>query len=83
MKIKPFGKYILIEPEEYSSKLLSGDGALRQVGKVISVGDEVVKIKVGDRMIFTDWVEKAKIDEKEYFFGLEDSTFFLGYVEGE
>lgn len=81
-KIKPFGKNILIEPVARNQVLVSDQGALCEYGNVVAVGDEVTKIKVGDKVGFLVWgVSKLEIQEKAYYFLNESADFILGFIE--
>lgn len=82
MNIKPFGKRILIKPVEKQTILNVDEGALSEYGDVIAIGDEVKKIKVGDKIGFSVFgVEKLVIDEQKYYFILESDEFLLGKIE--
>lgn len=78
MNIIPFGKRILIKPVEKQQVLVSDDGTLNEYGEVIAIGDEVQKIKVGDKVGFSVFgVEKLIIEEEKFYFIEETSEFLL------
>lgn len=82
MNIIPFGKRILIKPVEKQQVLVSDDGTLNEYGEVIAIGDEVQKIKVGDKVGFSVFgVEKLIIEEEKFYFIREDDEFLLGKIE--
>lgn len=79
--IKPFGNQILVEPEKQNT-VIAGYNSLFNYGQVISIGDEVKKIKVGDKIGFIVWgLNDIEIDEKKYYFVPEDDKFILGIIE--
>jgi len=82
MTIRPFGKNILIEPVVRDTVLVSNEGSLCEYGKVVAIGDEVQKIKVGDSLGFLVWgIQKLEVEDKTYYFLPESSDFILGFVE--
>lgn len=82
MNIKPFGKNILISPTAKTQVLLSEQGSLCEYGKVIAIGDEVQKVKVGDVVGFVVWgIQKLEVDDSTYYFIPESSDFLLGTIE--
>lgn len=81
MQIKPFGKRILVKPEEKKQVLVADDGMLNEYGVVVAVGDGVQHIKVGDKVGFSVFgVEKLVIGEEKYYFIKEDDDFLLGTI---
>lgn len=79
--IEPFGRRILVKPTEKQQVLVADDGMLNEYGKVIAIGDEVKKIKVGDKIGFSVFgVEKLVIDDEKYYFIKEDDDFLLGKI---
>jgi len=84
MTIKPFGKNILIQPAARSQVLVSDQGSLCEYGKVIAIGDEVTKVKVGDNVGFLVWgIQKLDVQDTIYYFIPETSDFLLGFIEEE
>lgn len=83
MKIKkPFGDQILVKPVQKQQVLVSDDGTLNEHGEVMSVGDDVKIIKVGDLVGFSVFgVEKLVIDEQKYYFIRETPEFLLATLE--
>ena len=80
--IKPFGKNILIQPAAKAQVLVSEQGSLCEYGKVIAIGDEVTKVKVGDTVGFLVWgVQKLDVRDTIYYFIPESSDFILGTIE--
>lgn len=80
--IKPFGKYIMVEPFKDMNSILGND-ALSEYGKVTAIGPEVEKIQVGDTIGFSVFgVEKLIIsDEVKYYFIAENTEFLLCTIE--
>jgi chaperonin GroES len=71
--IKPLGKRVLIEPlkpvEKTSSGLIIPDTAqtVPQEAMVISVGNEVTDVKIGDRVIYSHYAgTKLEYDGHSY-----------------
>lgn len=71
--IKPLGKRVLIEPlkpaEKTSSGLIIPDSAqsVPQEAMVISVGSEVTDVKIGDRVIYSNYAgTKLEYDGHSY-----------------
>ncbi len=80
--IKPFGDRILVKPVEKAQVLVSDDGVLSEYGDVIAIGEDVKKIKVGDRVGFSVFgIEKLVIDEQKYYFLQESPEFLLCVIE--
>ncbi len=81
MDIKPFGNQILIEPIKKEQILVSDNNTLCEYGKVVAIGDEVEKIKVGDIIGHTVWgVNSLDINNERYYFIPEDARFILGTI---
>lgn len=79
--IKPFGKQILVQPVIKSQIAVSDNVSLCEYGKVIDIGDDVQKIKVGDEIGFTVWgLNHIEINGIKYYFVLEDTNFILGTI---
>lgn len=79
MEIKPYGRRILVKPEEKAQVLVADDGMLNEYGVVVAVGDAVQHIKVGDKVGFSVFgVEKLVIGEEKFYFIKEDDDFLLG-----
>lgn len=82
MKIKPFGNQILVKPFEKQQVLISDDGTLNEYGEVVAIGDEVKKIKEGDKIGFSVFgIEKLIIEEEKYYFIRESAEFLLAVIE--
>lgn len=80
--IKPFGRNIVVEPVEKKQILVSDRKSLCEYGKVVSIGEEVKSIKVGDTIGYLVWgINSLQIDEKTYYFVPEDDEFLLGTIE--
>lgn len=80
--IRPFGNQILIQPVEKKQVLISDQGSLCEYGKVLAVGDEVKKVKVGDTLGFLVWgVNSLEIDGVKSYFINETADFILGFIE--
>lgn len=79
MKITPFGNQILVEPVE--NKQLLGS-SLCEYGKVIAIGQDVERVKVGDTIGYLVWgINHLEIDGKKHYFVLESSNFVLGTLD--
>lgn len=84
LNLKPFGDQILVKPVEHKQVLVSDDGALSEYGDVVAVGDEVKKIKVGNRIGFSVFgIEKLIIEEQKYYFLRESPEFLLAIITDE
>lgn len=82
INIKPFGDRILIKPMERKTVLVSDDGTLNEYGEVIAIGEDVKRIKAGDKVGFSVFgVEKLVIEEDKYYFLQESSEFLLCTIE--
>lgn len=80
--IKPFGKNILIEPEERKTVLAMDQGSLCEYGRIVAIGNDVQTLRVGETVGFLVWgISKLEIDEKTYYFLPESSDFILGTIE--
>ena len=82
-KIIPLNKNILFEPE-LETRVLATMPIETDFGKVISVGDECTKIKIGDRISFLKFgVKKIETENEKYCFIAEDSPWLLGKVSND
>lgn len=82
MKVKPFGDRILIKPIERKTVLVSDDGTLNEYGEVIAIGEDVKRIKMGDKIGFSVFgIEKLVIEEEKFYFIQESPEFLLGVIE--
>lgn len=78
-KIKPFGKNMLVKP--FEKKQVIGQKSLCEYGTVVSIGELVTEIKVGDIIGYVIWgVKHLEIDEKRHYFIPEDDRFILGKI---
>ncbi len=76
--MKAFGTRIQIKPEQKESVIRTPDANLVERGEVISIGDEVKHVKIGDKLLFTSFgVDSVDIDGTRHYFLLEDSAFIL------
>jgi chaperonin GroES len=83
INIEPLGSRVLIRPLEQESKTASGlllpETAKEkpQTGEIVAIGDdEVIKLKVGDRVLFAKYSgTEFKLDGAEYI--LFESTDVL------
>lgn len=53
--IKPFGDNILVQPIEKKTMIISSVPPLTTWGKVLEIGKDVKKVKVGDIIWFVRW----------------------------
>ncbi len=82
MTFKPFGKNILIQPES-KGKIIGDTAKFLLYGKVLAIGDEVHKVKVGDTIGYVLWGIKELVekDDTKHYFLEENSDFILGIEE--
>ncbi len=82
----PFGKNILFSPAS-KNKVVGDSSKYFFYGKVLAIGDEVKKIKVGDTIGFTQWALSKIVmgdkGEQEYFFCPESDDFILGVLKND
>lgn len=79
--IQPIFNNILVKPQEAEGFLRSSEGLLTEIGKVIAVGEDVQRIKIGDEIAFSKWgVKNVEKDNEKYYFIPEDGRFILGIV---
>ncbi len=80
-KIIPLGKNILVEPET-ENRVLASQPIEKDFGTVVSIGDEVKKIKVGDKLAYLKFgIKRVEVsDTEKYLFIAEDSPWLLGVV---
>lgn len=85
-KIKPFGKYILLEiPTSKVGGLSLRDGtSVQEIAIVKSIGPDVkAKLKTGDTIFFKSWaVDIITVDDNKYYFLSEDSGGICAIVNG-
>lgn len=84
LEFKAYGKNIIVEPE--NKKKVIGDTAMYHLfGKVLSVGDSVTKIEVGDMIGFTMWGvnELVEANGKKHFFVQDNEDFILGIIKAK
>lgn len=82
LKVKPFGKNILIEPNIKENVLLSDKQTICEIGKVVAVGDKVTSFKEGELVGYVDWGRKTIQDgDKFLHFIPEDDDFILGTID--
>ena len=72
--MKPFKNNIIIEQDKEESKfIVIGKRETKQTGTIIETGEEVKKLKKGDKIIFKKYsAEKINVNDKEYLI-CEDS----------
>lgn len=81
-KVIPFGNQILVKPIKEESILLTNDEMLLNYGDVVDIGDEVSKVKVGDKICFTIWgLNHVEIEDEKHYFVPEDKQFILGFLK--
>jgi len=76
---KPYGNNILISPMS-KNKIIGDTSKYYLYGKVLDVGEDVKKIKIGDVIGYTQWgINKIVMDDKsEHFFIQDNPDFILG-----
>lgn len=80
-KIKPFGKRILLDfVVENKGFVITDSVQLPEEAKVLAIGSEVTKIKVGDTLLLKGYALDIVKDKKGnvHVFTLEDDNFILG-----
>jgi len=60
--MKPYLNNVFIEPDKVDSILKTSQNRITQKGTVISVGDEVTRIKAGDKVLFESFISKIELD---------------------
>jgi co-chaperonin GroES (HSP10) len=82
MTIIPLGNNILIEPDT-ENRVLASSPIEKDTGTVVSVGEEVTKLKKGDKIVYMKFgVKRVEVSETEkYLFIAEDSPWLLGKIE--
>lgn len=77
--ITPLADYVLAQQEEAETKTASGlylPGGSQEkpkIAKVLAVGKEVQRVKVGDRIIYESYAEtKVSVDRTEYMLVKDD-----------
>jgi len=79
MNIQPLGDNLIVLPAEKKQILVSDNKNLCLYGEVQAIGDEVKKIKVGDRVVYEMWgLKSPEIDGEKVHFISESSPFLLG-----
>lgn len=81
MNFRPFGNNILVQPED-KKKIIGETSKYYLFGKVLGVGEDVKKIKVGDTIGYTLWglCEIQEADGTKHYFIQENSDFILGIL---
>lgn len=51
----PYYNKIIIEPEDNSGPIKTGQDSKKEKGRVISIGRDVTFVKVGDTVYFDSW----------------------------
>jgi len=59
MNIQPLGDNLIVLPAEKKQILVSDNKNLCLYGEVQAIGDEVKKIKVGDKVVYEMWGLKS------------------------
>lgn len=79
-----YANNILIKPFE-KNKIIGDTSKYYLYGQVLSVGDEVEKIKVGDTIGYTMWgvTEIVMADGAKHFFVQDTPDFVLGILSSD
>ena len=81
-KIIPFGKNIYVQPLVKEQVLVSDDEVLCTYGTVISIGENVKTIKVGDIIGYDKFgVKDIEVNSVKNYLIPEDSDFLLCTIE--
>lgn len=79
--IKPFGINIQIEPIVIKQVAVGEVKTIGSYGKVIAIGEEVKKIKVGDIIAYRKWgLIDLIIDEEVVMFIPESDRFIVAVI---
>lgn len=82
MKISAYGNQVMIEPEKVKQVLVSDSHSLCEYGTVVSVGEDVKTIKVGDKIGYLIWgLNSLEMDGTKYYFVPESSEFILCKID--
>ena len=76
MIVTPIGKNILIKLNQIKDGAFdtSSKKAIQEYGEIIAIGDEVIKLKVGDKIFFKGWqTDIITKDGEEFVFVIEGS----------
>ena len=80
----PFGKNILVEPVAIKTVVSTRNPSLTDNGLVVSIGDEVQKIKIGDEVGFVNHgLLSLERDGKKYYILPETDDFLMGTWKNE
>lgn len=75
--IKAFGNYVYVKPVEKMAVIVGENEKYCEYGEILSVGDEVKKLKVGQKIGFLPWgVKHIDIDDVRHYF-VSESDFVL------
>jgi co-chaperonin GroES (HSP10) len=78
MKIKPFGKNVWVKPNEQKQVLVSDSKTFCENGEIFAIGDEVKKLKVGDKVAYVIWgLNHSEIEGEKFYIVPEDDRFVL------
>lgn len=76
--VTPFGRNILVQPTEVKTIVAVKNTSKTDYGKVIAIGDEVQKVKVGDIVGFVNHGLLAlEVEKTKLFFVPETDDFLL------
>lgn len=83
MKIKPYGNYILIEPDRPKGGTFdAGETYINETGTVVDCGGMVsdsLKALKGKKVLFNAWAcDEKKLGEVRYYFASEQSNAICG-----
>jgi len=79
MNIIPLGDNLVVRPTEKKQILVSDNKSLCLYGEVLFIGEDVKKVKVGDKIIYEMWgLKSPEIDGEKVHFISESSPFLLG-----
>lgn len=82
--VKPYGNNILIRPIEKQQVLVADRKTMCEYGEVVSIGESVKNVKVGDIIGYTVWgINHLDVGEERYYFIPEDDRFILCKFEHE
>lgn len=84
MKVKPLFNQILVNPVQESTTLLTPEAVFLNYGEVTAIGEDVTRVKVGDKICFTIWgLNHVEIEGVKHYLVPEDRQFLLGTLVNE
>ena len=80
--VTPFGRNILIQPLKEKTVLQSAEGSLCDYGLVVSVGEDVKRVAVGDTIGYTVFgINSLEINGTKHYLVPETDEFVLARIQ--